>query len=687
MKKPIEKIRNIGIIAHIDAGKTTTTERFLYYSGKSYKIGEVHDGEAVMDFRKDEKERGITISSAATTFFWKDCQLNLIDTPGHVDFTAEVERSLRVLDGAVVIFDGVEGVEPQSETVWHQADRYDIPRICYVNKMDRIGANFYSAIDEINDKLGARAVAVEIPAGTAETFYGVIDLIDMKLYTYDQKSLGREFTASEIPEDLQKKAKEYRKMLIEAAADVSDVVAEKYLEGKEFQTDEIIGALRKGTISLELTPVLCGAALRNIGVQKILDAVCDFLPSPIDIKEIQGKDPENKQKKVRHPLFDEPFSAILFKISASTATDMAYVRVYSGRAKVGEWVYNPRTMARERIRRILQAHADKYVQVDVMEAGDIVVVGGLKDSVTGDTLTDEKDKITYQKIQFPDTVVSVAIEPKTLTDRDKLAEVLKKLEKEDPTFKQKIDHDTGQLIISGMGELHIDVLKNRMLRDFKINAYFGKPRVSYKETIKDSVEGIGEFSKVIGGQSIYGEVVVGIEPYESHLKAEVVNRIREGDIPSDLIKDIMDSIKNSADGGGIFGYPVVNIRVTLLDGKFDDPSTALIALNTAANLAFRDALKKAGAIVLEPYMKLEVRTPEEFIGTICKNLHGKRALIEDTNILKRIAIIKGVAPLSEMFGYSTEIRSITQGRASFNSEPLDYRPVPDNLIALFHEKI
>lgn len=687
MKKPIEKMRNIGIIAHIDAGKTTTTERFLYYSGKSYRIGEVHDGQAIMDFRKDEKERGITISSAATTFFWKGCQINLIDTPGHVDFTAEVERSLRVLDGAVVIFDGVEGVEPQSETVWHQADHYHIPRICYINKMDRIGADFYSALDEIHEKLGARAVAIEIPAGMAETFYGVIDLIEMKLYTYDQESLGMEFTVSPVPEDLREKAEEYRKLLVEAAADVSDVVAEKYLDEQEIQADEIIEAIRKGTISMQFCPILCGAALKNIGIQKVLDAVCDFLPSPIDIKEIHGKDPENKQRKFRRPLLDEPFSALLFKISAASATDMAYVRVYSGRVKTGDWVYNARTRSRERIRRILQVHADKSVQVDQMQAGDIVVICGLKGSVTGDTLTDEKDKITYEKIQFPDTVVSIAIEPKTLTDRDKLADVLKKLEKEDPTFKQKIDPDTGQLIISGMGELHIDVLKNRMQRDFKVNAYFGKPRVSYKETIRNSAEGIGEFSRLIGGQPVYGEVIIGIEPYKSHLNVEVVNRIREGDIPSEHIPDIMDSIKNSAEGGGVYGYPVVDIRVTVLEGKFEDPSTALIALNTAANLAFRDALKKAGAIVLEPYMKLEVRTPEGFIGPICKNLHGKRTLIEDTNIQKRIAIIKGVVPLSEMFGYSTEIRSITQGRASFNLEPLDYRPVPDNLVALFHEKI
>lgn len=687
MKKPIEKVRNIGIVAHIDAGKTTTTERFLYYSGKSYKIGEVHNGQAIMDFRHDEQERGITISSAATTFFWQDCQLNLIDTPGHVDFTAEVERSLRVLDGAVVIFDGVEGVEPQSETVWHQADRYHVPRFCYINKMDRIGADFYSAIDEIHNKLGARAVPIEIPAGSAEDFYGVIDLIEMQLYTYDQESLGSEFKASPIPEDLKEKAKEFRKKMIEAAADVSDTVAEKYLEEKEIEAEEIIKALRKGTISMQLCPMLCGAALKNIGIQKVLDAVCHFLPCPTDIKEIWGKDPDNKQKKVRRPLIEEPFSAILFKISAQSAADMAFVRVYSGKKKTGEWVYNARTRSKERIRRILQAHADKFVQLDVMEAGDIVVLSGLKNSVTGDTLTEEHDKITYQKIQFPDTVVSMAIEPKTLADRDKLADVLKKLEKEDPTFKQKIDKDTGQLIISGMGELHIEVLKDRMLRDFKVDAYFGKPRVSYKETIKDSAEGIGEFSKMIGGQQVYGEVVLGIEPYESHLQVDVVNRMREGDIPKEFIPDILDSIKNSAEGGGIFGYPVVDIRAAVLGAKFEDPSTALIALNTAANLAFRNALKKAGAVVLEPYMKLEIRTPEEFIGPICKNLNGKRALIEDTSILKRIAIIRGVVPLSEMFGYSTDIRSISQGRASFNLEPLDYRPVPENLVDLFHQKI
>ncbi len=686
-KKPIEKLRNIGIIAHIDAGKTTVTERFLYYSGESYKIGEVHDGQAIMDFREDERERGITISSAATTFYWKDCQINLIDTPGHVDFTAEVERSLRVLDGAVVIFDAVEGVEPQSETVWHQADKYGVPRICCVNKMDRAGADFSSALDDINEKLGGNAVALQIPAGQADTFFGVIDLIEMKLYTYDRESLGKKHTVEGIPGDLQKKAEEYRKLMLEAAADVSDELAEKYLEEEEISRDEIIEALRKGTLSRSHTPVLCTAALRNIGVQKLLDAVCDFLPSPIDVPAIRGEDPVEKKETRRHPTTKEPFSALLFKVAATSVAELAYLRIYSGKVKVGDWVYNPRTKERERIRRILQMHAEKGIQVEEMEAGDIVAVTGLKWSVTGDTLTDERNKIIYEPIHFPDTVVSVSIEPKTIADKDKLGEILKKLEKEDPTFRQKIDQETGQLIISGMGELHIDILKNRMLRDFNLDAYFGKPRVSYKETAAAAAEGSGEFSKMIGNQNVYGKLSLGVEPSKGGKRVEVVNRIRETEIPSLYIPDILDSVRNSAEGGGIYGYPVINIRVILLEGRFDDPSTATIALNTAANLAFRDALKRATTKVLEPYMKLEVRTPEEYLGPICKNLNSKRALIEDTKILKKIAIVKGVVPLSEMFGYSTIIRSISQGRASFNLEPLDYRPVPDNLVELFHQKI
>ncbi|MEW5806111.1 MAG: elongation factor G [Acidobacteriota bacterium] len=686
-KKPIQKLRNIGIIAHIDAGKTTTTERFLYYSGESYRIGEVHDGQAIMDFRDDEKERGITISSAATTFYWNDCQINLIDTPGHVDFTAEVERSLRVLDGAIVIFDGVEGVEPQSETVWHQADKYQVPRICYINKMDRIGAHFYATMQEIHDKLGGGAIAIQIPAGQGDTFFGIIDLLDMKLYTYDRESLGKNFGSGPIPGDLKGKALEYRKILLEATADLSDAIAEKYLDGKNIERNEIIEPLRAGTISRKLTPVLCGAALKNIGVQKVLDAVCDFLPSPIDIPIIKGEDPENKKEKVRKPLVDEPFSALLFKIVATSAAELAYLRVYSGHARVGDWVYNPRKRQKERIRRILQMHADKGVQVESMEAGDIVATTSLKWSVTGDTLTDENNRIIYEPIHFPDTVVSVSIEPKTSADKDKLAEILKKLEKEDPTFKQKIDPDTGQLIISGMGELHIDVLKNRMLREFNLDAYFGKPRVSYKETAAGSAEGIGEFSKVIGGQNVFGKVTLGLEYHRGDTKVDVVSRIREVEVPSIYIPDMLDTVANSAEGGGIYGYPVIHIRVTLLEGRFNDPVTATITLNAAANLAFRDALKKAGSRVLEPYMKLEVRTPEEFLGPICKNLNSKRALIEDTKIVKKIAIVKGVVPLSEMFGYSTIVRSISQGRASFNMEPLDYRPVPDNLVQLFHQKI
>jgi elongation factor G len=685
--RPLASVRNIGIIAHIDAGKTTTTERFLFYSGKSHKLGEVHDGQAVMDFREDERERGITISSAATTFYWSDCELNLIDTPGHVDFTAEVERSLRVLDGAVVIFDGVEGVEPQSETVWHQADHYEVPRICFVNKLDRLGADYDACVLEIRERLGAVPVTIVVPAGTGEEFEGVIDLIEPALLVYDKDSLGETFERRPVPAGHAARVEEQRRRMIEELANHVDSFSDLYLGDAPITADQVRAALREGTIARRVTPVLAGSSLKNVGVQPVLDAICLYLPSPLDLPPAKGLNPSTGAVEERPARPDAPFSAYVFKIVSHASADLFYARVYSGRLESGEVARNARTGDRERIRRILRMHAQQGTAIDTVEAGDIVAFAALKSCATGDTLTDEKHPILFEPIRFPETVVSVSAEPRTAADRDRLSEVLRKIAREDPTFRQSLDEDTGQTILSGMGELHLDVIKNRMIREFKVEANFGKPRVSYRETLTAPVEGRGEFARAIGAQQLWAEAEIRIDPNPGTHKPTARSRLAEGTVPQALLSGILESLVNSAEGGGLYGYPLIEIAITLEAVRYEDTGSAEIALNAAAGAALRQALRHGKVAVLEPIMKLEVRTPEEYLGAVMKNLGGRRAVVEETKFTGTSVLVHGSVPLAEMFGYSTALRSLTQGRASFNLEPLDYRPVPDSLVATFHQKI
>jgi len=685
--RPLDRVRNLGIIAHIDAGKTTTTERFLYYSGKSHRIGEVHDGQAVMDFRDDERERGITISSAATTFYWNDCELNLIDTPGHVDFTAEVERSLRVLDGAVVIFDGVEGVEPQSETVWHQADRYEVPRLCFVNKLDRLGADYFRCVGQIRDVLGMVPVPIVVPAGQGEDLEGVLDLVAPALIVFDRESLGERYERRPVPAEHRRFVDEHRRRLIEELANQVESLAALYLEDRPIGEEDLRRALREGTLARSITPVLAGAALRNIGVQPVLDAVCRYLPSPLDAPPERGVDPSTGGTAERPPRPDAPFSAYVFKVVAGSATELCYARIYSGRLEAGMTAKNVRTGERERLRRILRVHAQQGAPVETAEAGDIVAFAGLKNCATGDTLADERHPILYEPIRFPDTVVSVSVEPKTTADRDKLAEVLRRILREDPTLHHAVDEDTGQTILSGMGELHLDIVKNRMIREFHVGANFGKPRVSYREAFAEPVSGRGEFDRLLGSQHLHAEIEIGVEPQPDRRKVEVVSRLREGELPGSAVPGVLESLASGAEGGGLYGFPLIRIRIVLLGARYAETGSAEIALNAAAAAALRDALRRGKVVILEPIMRLEIRTPEEYLGAIMKNLHGRRALVEDTRFVGSVIVVRGSVPLAEMFGYSTTLRSLSQGRAVFSLEPLDYRPVPDTLAATFSRRL
>jgi elongation factor G len=685
---PKDRIRNIGIVAHIDAGKTTTSERFLFYTGRSHKLGEVHDGLAVMDFRDDERDRGITISAAATTLAWKDHRINLIDTPGHVDFTAEVERALRVLDGAVVVFDGVEGVEPQSETVWHQADRYHVPRLAFINKMDRIGADFDAAVSGIEKRLGASPVPIQMPDGAAETFEGVVDLIDETYLTFDEGTLGRDVKAGPIPERLAAETKTRRASMIERLADRHEPLADLFLAEKPIGPDDLRAAVRAVTVSGSAVPVLCGAALRNIGIQPLLDAVCWYLPSPVDVGPAHGTDPKDGSQVTRAPEDKAPFSALVFKIQASPAADLFYMRVYSGRLESGDRAWNPRTQERERLRRVLRMYADRGEAVEALEAGDIVAVAGLHRSVSGDTLCEEGRPVLLEPIRFPSTVVSIAIEPKTSADRDKLAELIPRLQREDPTLRSSVDAETGQSLLSGMGELHLDVSLKRIEREFGIKLGFGKPRVSYRETVRGSGEGTATYQRQVGGDPLFARVRLSIAPLEDQgARTEVKDAMAQGTIPAAYQPALRDSIANAADGGGIYGYPVTGIRVTIEDASFSESGQPEIAINSAASHAFRDALRAAGPVVLEPYGKLEIRVPEDHVGAVMKTLQQRRALVMDTGFSRDSAIIRGVAPIGEMFGFLTALRSQTQGRGSFMLEPLDYRPLPDNLTALHHDKL
>ena len=685
---PKDRIRNIGIVAHIDAGKTTTSERFLYYTGRSHKMGEVHDGLAGMDFRVDERERGITISAAATTLAWKDHQLNLIDTPGHVDFTAEVERALRVLDGAVVVFDGVEGVEPQSETVWHQADRYGVPRIAFINKMDRIGADFDAAVAGIEKRLGAIAIPIQIPDGSAETFAGLVDLVENQHVTFDEGTLGRVVASGPIPSRLAGESEARRLRLVERLADLHEPLADLFLAEKPITVSDLRAALRAVTVAGKAVPVLCGAALRNIGIQPLLDAVCWYLPSPVDVGPAEGTDPRDGKAITREPADAAPFSALIFKVQASAAADQFYLRVYSGRLEAGERAWNPRTKERERLRRMQRVFADRGENVDVAEAGDIVAVTGLHRSVSGDTLCDEGKPILLEPIRFPSTVVSIAIEPKTSADRDRLGELIPRLQREDPTLRASVDPETGQSLLSGMGELHLDVTLKRIEREFGIRLGFGKPRVSFRETIRASAEGSATYQRQVGGEPLFARVRLRLEPLaDQGGRAVVRDAMAPGTIPSAYLPALRESIANAADGGGLYGYPVTGVAATLEDAAFSESGQPEIAINSAASHAFREALRAAGPIVLEPYGRLEIHVPEEYVGVVMKTLLQRRAVVTDTGFARESAVIRGVAPIGEMFGFLTALRSQTQGRGSYMLEPLDYRPLPDNLTALHHDKL
>jgi len=677
---PLERVRNVGIIAHIDAGKTTATERFLFYSGRTHKIGEVHDGEAVMDFRADERERGITISAAATTFMWNSHQVNLIDTPGHVDFTAEVERSLRVLDGAVVIFSGVEGVEPQSETVWRQADRYQIPRIAFINKLDRAGADHNRVLKQVQNRLGARAVFVNLPHGFESGLDGTIDLVDRRLILFDHTTHGREQEICEIPKDMAAIAEEARNHLVESAANCVDWLADFYLAGDPIEAKDLRRAIREATLSGKLIPVLCGAALRDLGIQPVLDAVCDYLPSPLDRPPAQGMDPETGKPIERPSTLDAPFSALVFKVVATSSTDYLWLRVYSGSLTTEDRCYHPRSKSRIRLRRILRLHAERTEPVEQARCGDIVSVHGLKDVVTGDTLCVLQHPITFEPIHFPQTVVSMAVETQTSADRDRLYEIVSRLLREDPTLSVSTDEETGQMILSGMGELHLEVTRNRMEREFKVAAFFGRPRVSYRETVTMRGFGKGEFEKRISDVLVRGRAEVEVLPRPRRAGDRSLPPVEVDISPisrvltSALEREAQEILLRGCNSGGSHGFPVVDVKVRVMEFRNNDPPDPAVPLLGTLTLALREAIAQAQTIVLEPVMTLEVRTPDDCLGGIMKDLGSRRAEIQETELLAGFAVVRGLVPLAEMFGYSTQMRSLTQGRGSFSMEPFDYQP-------------
>lgn len=685
---PRERIRNIGIVAHIDAGKTTTTERFLFYAGRTHRLGEVHDGQAVMDFREDERSRGITISAAATTLDWRDHRIQLIDTPGHVDFTAEVERALRVLDGAVVVFDGVEGVEPQSETVWHQADRYAVPRIAFVNKMDRVGADFDASVASMRERLGANPIPFQFPDGSAAEFRGIVDLIAGEYLRFDVASLGREILREPVPARLAEEARLRRDAMVEALAEVHEPLAEAWIEGRPVGPDDLRAAARAATLARKAVPVLCGAALRNAGIQVLLDAVCSYLPSPLDVPPVVGHVPGSGEVVSLPPDPGAPFSALVFKVTADASADLFYVRVYSGSLDTGDRAFNPRTGERERLRRVLRMHADRGEAVPRIEAGDIVAIAALHGSRTGDTLCAQDRPVLLEPIRFPATVVTVAVEPRSSADRDRLTEILPRLLREDPTLATTVDPETGQTLLSGMGELHLEVVLGHMARDFGLRLNSGKPRVSHRETALRSAQGEAEYRRLVAGEQLSARVRLEIEPlFPPSSPVEVGESLPAGAVPPVLVRGLLESLQNAADGGGLYGYPVTGVRIRVVEARYEDSGQPEIALNSATSLAFRDTLRAAGSRVLEPYGRLEVRTPEEYLGAVVKTLHQRRALVEETTVLRTGAVIRGAAPIGEMFGYLTILRSHTQGRGTFSLEPFDFRPVPDTLVAAQHTRL
>jgi elongation factor G len=676
---PLERTRNIGIIAHIDAGKTTVSERILFYTKRIYKIGEVHEGAATMDWMEQEQERGITITAAATTCFWNDHRINLIDTPGHVDFTVEVERSLRVLDGAVVVFDGVAGVEPQSETVWRQADRYHIPRFCFVNKLDRTGADFWRVVDMIRDRLGANAVPLQVPIGAEDTFRGVVDLINMQAITYGN-DLGDEIEVGQIPDDVAPVATEWREKLIEAAADLDDEIAHKYLEGEEISADELRRALRAGTLGYRIVPVLCGSALKNKGVQPMLDAVIDFLPSPLDVPPVSGSDPRTGETVERHTDATEPFAALAFKIAADAYVGkLAFFRVYSGTLKTGSYVYNSTKDTRERIGRILRMHANHREEVESVSAGEIAAAVGLKNTFTGDTLCDESKPVVLEAISFPEPVIELAVEPKTKADQDKMSIALQRLAEEDPTFRVSTDEESAQTRIAGMGELHLEVIVDRMLREFKVQANVGRPQVSYREAIRKATRAEGRFVRQTGGKGQYGHAIIELEPMERGGGFAFESKIVGGAVPREFWRAIEQGIRDALAGGVVAGYPVIDVKATLVDGSYHEVDSSEMAFKIAGSMAAKDGVAKADPTILEPLMKVEVTTPEEFMGDVIGALNAKRGQIDGIDERGTSRIVRVHVPLAEMFGYATELRSLTQGRAAYSMEFSHYAEVPANL--------
>ncbi len=677
IKVPLERVRNIGIIAHIDAGKTTTTERILYYTGKIHKIGEVHEGAAEMDWMEQEKERGITITSATTTCFWRNHRINIVDTPGHVDFTIEVERSLRVLDGAVTILCSVGRVQPQTETVWRQADKYGVPRIIFVNKMDRVGADFFAVVKDVEDKLGAKPVPIQIPIGAEENFRGVVDLISMKAVIWEEETLGAKYHYEDIPEELLPVAQEWREKMLEAIADVDEQIMEKYLEGEEITEDEIKDALRRGTINIDFFPMLCGSAFKNKGVQPLLDAIVDFLPSPLDIPPVKGINPKTGEEEVRHASYDEPFAALAFKILTDPYVgQLTFIRVYSGLMESGSYVYNATRDKKERLARILRMHANKREEIPVLGAGDIAAAVGLRETYTGDTLCDPDNPILLESMEFPDPVISVAVEPKTKADQEKLSIALQKLAKEDPSFRVSMDHETGQTIISGMGELHLEIIVDRLKREFGVDVNVGKPQVAYRETIRKEVTQEGKFIKQTGGRGQYGHVWLKIEPLERGQGFEFRETIKGGVVPKEYIPAVEAGVREAMETGVVAGYPMTDIKVTLFDGSYHEVDSSELAFKIAGSIAFKEGAKKANPVLLEPIMEVEVTTPEEFMGDVIGDLNKRRGKIQGMEARGNAQVIKALVPLSEMFGYATDLRSMTQGRATYIMRFSHYEEVP-----------
>lgn len=673
---PLERVRNIGIAAHIDAGKTTTTERILFYTGIAYKMGEVHDGSATMDWMQQEQERGITITAAAISTSWKDHKINIIDTPGHVDFTIEVERSMRVLDGVIAVFCSVGGVQPQSETVWRQANRYRVPRIAFVNKMDRTGANFFKVYEQIKDRLQANAVPIQIPIGSEGGFQGIVDLVKMRAIIY-KDDLGKEIEEADIPDNLQAQAQEYRAKLIESIAETDEALLEKFMMEEKFSEAEIKAAIRQGTINGSIMPMLCGSAFKNKGVQILLDAVVDYLPAPSEVPPIAGELP-NGDEAVRHSSDEEPFSALAFKIASDKFGRLTFVRVYSGVLEKGTYVYNSTKQKKERISRLVVLKSNERIEVDELRAGDLGAIVGLKFAATGDTLCDDKNPIILESLYVPEPVISVAVEPQTKSDVEKLSKALQTLSDEDPTFRVSTNPETNQTVIAGMGELHLEILVDRMLREFNVEATVGKPQVAYRETIRKSSRGEGKYIKQSGGKGQYGHAVLEIEPAESATGFEFVSKIVGGTIPKEYIPAIEQGVKQTCESGILSGYPLIDIKVTLVDGSYHDVDSNEMAFKVAGSMAIRDAVNQAAPVVLEPMMKVEVEVPEDFLGDVIGDLNSRRGNIEGMNSESGIAKIDAQVPLAKMFGYATDIRSKTQGRGIFSMEFSEYSDVPSN---------